>query len=137
MIGRMSPLQSTTMLKLARLLLLIALALTVPAQAMSAVMAGICMANDHHAGAAHSHDTDDPHPHQYDGPNSAHEHDGDSGHASNAHCAPCVACCAAAAISSAESNLLPELPAAGPFAVAPNSAVGFQPDGLDRPPLAL
>lgn len=122
------------MSKLGRVLLVLALALAVPAQAMSALMAGLCMANDHHAGAVHSHDGDDHHSHDQD---AAPEHAGNANPASGAYCPPCVACCAAAAISSAASSFVPERPAADPIAADPSSATGFQPDGLDRPPLAL
>ena len=122
------------MSKLGRVLLILALALAVQAQAMSAVMAGICMANDYHAGAVHSHDGDEHHFHDQD---AASEHAGDANLASSAQCPPCVACCAAAAISSARSGFLPEGPAAGPVVAAPEFAAGFQPDGVYRPPLAL
>jgi len=64
-------------LRFGRWLVVIALALGVPLQGFAAVTAGLCMALEHHD-ARHV---------------AAH----DPGHA---HCAPCVACCVAAAISS-------------------------------------
>lgn len=127
------------MLRFARLFVVLALALAVPLQAMSAVTASICMASDHHAGAVHSHDGDDQHSHDHESaPTSAsHEHEGAAGQDSSAHCGPCAACCASAAISSAAPTLVPQRPAALPVAAQLDSAAGFQPDGVYRPPLAL
>ncbi|MGQ0654945.1 MAG: hypothetical protein ACT4P4_22200, partial [Betaproteobacteria bacterium] len=63
-----------------------------------------------------------------------HEHDKQSG---EAHCPPCVSCCAAAVISHA---MTPSLPARAPLAAIPAShehVPGVPPASLDRPPLAL
>jgi len=113
-----------------RFLISLLLALTIPVQAMAAVTAGICssLGHAHHAtatlhdhGGGHSHDADEPSEHA----------------AGNAHCPPCAACCTTTAISSSVLILLPASPAAGEIAVRLPSFAGIQPDGLDRPPLAL
>jgi hypothetical protein len=128
------------MSKLARVIVALALVLVVPVQAMSAVMAGMCMAAGHHAvGHAHAADSDDTHHHDQGAPEGApgHHHDGSDGQGSSAHCPPCGACCAAATISNAVHSFVPEPPAADAIAAAPYHAEGFEPDGLERPPLAL
>ena len=121
--------------QLGRLLVVLALALAVPSQAVSAVMAGLCMANDHHGGAVQSHDGDHEHDHHHDVPAPAdHQHEGEGSHASGNHCPPGST---AAVISGAGVLVLPEGAAAGPIAAVSRSVAGIQPDRLDRPPLAL
>src|SRR5712664_2027575 len=101
--------------KLVRTLVAFAMALLVPLQGMAGVSAGLCMELGHHEdeapatahapGSTHDHGTADRHDHN----TAADEHT-----AGNAHCPPCVACCAAAAISSYSPVFIPEAPA--PFA---------------------
>lgn len=117
-----------------RLLISLLLALTIPVQAIAAVAAGMCTAlghHDHGAAAVHDHTSHD---------GSAGHHDGDAAPdkaTDNAHCPPCAACCTTTAISSSVLILLSDGPAAGEIAVRLPSFSGIQPDGLDRPPLAL
>ena len=81
-----------------RLLVAFALALAIPLQGAAAVTAGICMAIGHHdaagAPAPHDHGAEDGH-------HADHSMPGDDGGSDSAHCAPCVACCAAASIAPA------------------------------------
>ena len=113
-------------MKFIRLFLAAVLMLAVPFQGVLAVTSGQCMALEHHAGAAaDGHDHDSNHDSNHDD------------QASNPHCGPCVACCAAAAIVSFESISLPEAPTASVVGASPLPFTGIQPDTLDRPPLAL
>jgi hypothetical protein len=102
-------------LRLLRLILACALALTVPIQGFAAASAGLCMALGHHDDGGHSHG-DDP--------------------AGAANCAPCVACCASAAISGSGGIALPEEGAVAVMVADTPSLAGIQPDALERPPLA-
>jgi hypothetical protein len=119
-----------------RILAAALLALVVPIQGLTAVKAGLCMAMGGHGGeqsheaSAHHHDAAAP----------AHDHgeapsEGD--HASNAHCPPCVSCCAAAAIASETKIALPEAPPVAVIAAPQYWIAGVLPQKLDRPPLAL
>jgi hypothetical protein len=130
--------------KLLRMLVAFAMALLLPLQGMAAVSAGLCMelgghesvaVHEHgagHHGAAHQHGTDE---------SAADHHDdegaGNEGPAGNPHCPPCVACCAAAAISSFTPVFIAQAAAASVIAEIPPSFSGVQPETLDRPPLAL
>lgn len=117
------------MLKVLRFLALAFVALTVPLQGLAGVMAGQCMALGHHQEAA-GHDA---HAHAAD---ASHEHaDADEG--SNAHCGPCTACCASASIAGSESPCIVAPPAVPDYTFSQFPPLGIQPDGLDRPPLAL
>ncbi len=112
-----------------RILIAAAIALAVPLQGVAAASAGVCVALGHHQAPAM-----DEH--------AGHDHGMDHGQeaaddADASHCAPCVACCAAAAIS--PSNLVVAASTA-PFAVlalAPPRIAGAQLALLDRPPLIL
>ena len=128
--GHIAGLESIPMsAKFLRLVLALALALAVPLQGFAAVAGGICMANGHHDGASHSHDGDSgKHP---------HEHDSEQAPASSAHCPPCVACCAAAAISSPAPLVIADTGTDTVSPATPASFAGIQLDTLDRPPLAL
>ena len=110
-----------------RLLLAFALALAVPLQGFAAVAGGICMANEHNDGAPHSHDGD----------GATQAHDSEQAPDSSAHCPPCVACCAAAAISSPAALIIADTGTDTVSAATPASFAGIQLDTLDRPPLAL
>src|SRR5712691_871034 len=127
--------------RLSRILVALALALAVPIQGMAAATAGLCMALGHHdAGVAASHD-------HATGAGAHHAHGDDSGadrghevsdnSPGGAHCPPCVACCAAAAISSFRGIFIPEPPTASVIAAPGLSFSGIPPERLDRPPLAL
>ena len=111
--------------RLARILIALALALIVPIQGAAAATADLCMALGHHEAYAADH-----------GANHAHDSDSDD-HAGSAHCPPCVACCAAAAISSLALIFVPEAPTVSAIAASEPLFPGIQPDKLDRPPLAL
>ena len=128
-------------LKLLRLLA-VSLALIVPVQAAAALTAGICMSMGHHEGATadrshagHGHD---------DGDHSMHSH-GDEGSpaadatdaGNDAHCGPCAGCCASASIAGAPAFPIGAAPWHPAYVFSPYPPLGVQPDGLDRPPLAL
>lgn len=128
-------------LKLIRLLA-VAIALVVPIQGLTAVTAGQCMTLGHHEGAA-GHESDS---HVQDGQDHAgHSHadetansadDGESD-GNGAHCGPCTACCASASIAGpAGLSILPS-PSNETYVFSQFPPIGVQPDGLDRPPLAL
>ena len=125
---------------LPRLLVVLVIALTVPVQGVAAVSAGLCMAlGDDGAGTAAAHDHGTlAHGHDSD---AAANHDGGAGKdkspQNNAHCPPCVSCCAAAAIASFPAIFLLEQSAASVPAALPASFSGVPPEKLDRPPLAL
>lgn len=123
-----------------RLLVAFALALAIPLQGAAAVTAGICMAIGHHDAAGtpaqHDHGAKDGHGVK-DGHPADHSMPGDEGGSDSAHCAPCVACCAAASIAPAtQVFMLQDSPAAAVAAVQ-YLHPGFLPEKLDRPPLAL
>ena len=117
-----------------RLIVALVLALTIPLQGLAAVTAGVCMSLGHHDGGApaqhdhaagHGHDADHSMPEQ------------DSGGHDSVHCAPCVACCAAASIAPAAQVFVPEDSPAAAVAAVPYLHTGFLPEKLDRPPLVL
>lgn len=115
----------------------VVLALVVPVQGMTAVAAGQCMTLGHHEGGAYTADGHGMHTHAGEGAAAPHhESTGDHG-AQDAHCPPCVSCCAAAAIASSPMQFPPRLP--GGWVVAAPSAFfsGVAPESPDRPPLAL
>jgi hypothetical protein len=126
--------------RLARILIVLTLALAVPIEGIAAATAGLCMAMGRHdgAGMAASHDhAAEPGAHQHgehqhsDSDSRSHDSDG------KAHCPPCVACCAAAAVSSSAQIFIPERPTASLIAAVTLSVAGIQPDQLDRPPASL
>ena len=118
--------------RLARILIALVLALTVPIQGAAAATAGLCMVLGHHeAGFAGSHD------HGAGAVHHQHHHTSTDKSAGGAHCPPCVACCAAAAISSLALIFAPEAPTVSAIAASEPLSPGIQPDKLDRPPLAL
>lgn len=125
-----------------RLLAVLLLALTIPLQGMAAVTAGQCMALAHHQdGGGH-----DNHGQAPDGANSddhaapSHSGDGtkqgDEG-AKSSHCGPCTACCASASIAGPAALSILSSPSNAKHSFAQQPPPGIQPDGLDRPPLAL
>lgn len=130
---RAARIESRPMLRLIRPLIAFALALSIPLQGLAAVTAGLCMGMGHHAdmpapaheASAHDHGADHTHDQQ------------NSGSDDSAHCAPCVACCAAAHIAPADRVCLRTFSPAAAIAVLPPGSAGFLPEQLDRPPLAL
>lgn len=113
-----------------RLLIAIALALAVPMQGFAAAAGAICMAVGHHdAAPAHAHDSHD----------AEHQHGEQHGQPadSSAHCPPCAACCASAAITPSAMLLQPEERTEVLNAPAPPLFAGIQRTLFDRPPLAL
>src|SRR5262249_2745701 len=117
-------------LKFLRLLVAFALAFAVPLQGFAAATAGICMATRHQDAASHTHSGDAGAEHQ-------HSHDAGQSRASTTHCPPCVACCAAAAISSSVPIVIPDQHSDRLIAAPAPSFASVQPDTLDRPPLVL
>ena len=130
-----------------RLLAVLLLALTIPVQGMAGVTAGQCMAAGHHqkgAGQenqAHKHDGAD----EYDGAGAhhqaSHSHSDESAPAGedgkSAHCGPCTACCASASIAGPAGVSITSSPLKAKYVSSQLPPPGVQPDGLDRPPLAL
>lgn len=107
--------------KFVRLLLALVIALALPVQGVASMSAGLCMELGHHDGAAAS----------------SHAHDEGTVSASDTHCGPCVACCAAASISSGTKTFA-GIPAAANVAAPDLTAPpDFLADRLSRPPLAL
>jgi len=123
--------------RLLRLVVVALLTVMVPLQGMAAVAAGQCMAMGHHQDAggpdpAHSHDAADEH----DASHHAAGHDGhDDGKSS--HCGPCAACCASATIAGSGNLPILAAPANTKHVFSQFPPRGFQPHGIDRPPLAL
>jgi hypothetical protein len=69
---------------------------------------------------------------------STHDHgstQGDESGPGGAHCPPCIACCAAAAISSFSPAIIEKHAASSVMALVPVSFSGIAPETLDRPPL--
>jgi hypothetical protein len=126
-----------------RFLAVLVLALTIPAQGMAAVMAGQCMAFGHHQdnGGNQDHeqaqDGTDGHDHAaHSHPADAEARHGDDG-SKNSHCAPCAACCASASIAGPAGLSIPSSPSNAKYVFSQLPSPGVQPDGFDRPPLAL
>lgn len=118
------------------------LALAIPVQGMAAVAVGQCMAFGHHQDAAgqesHGHaadaaDADEHAAHSHDDQDAQH---GDEG-AKRAHCGPCTACCASASIAGPTGISIRSSPSNVTYFFSQFPPLGFQPNGLDRPPLAL
>lgn len=109
-------------------MLVLSIALAMPVQGVAAVSARLCMGLGHHDGvaaASHAHADE------------AAEHTHDQAAGGDAHCAPCVACCAAASISGA-TEAVPRVLATAAVDVPPLPLLAdFLPVRLDRPPLAL
>lgn len=133
-------------LRLIRLLAIV-IALVVPLQGMAVVVAGQCMAFGHHeavAGhdshshgqAAHVQDNHDhaDHSHADDTASSAQS---DESSGNGAHCGPCTACCASASIAGPGGVSILSSPFNAKYVFWQFPPIGVEPDGLDRPPLAL
>jgi len=133
-------------MKFARLLLIALLAIVVLFQGTAAVGAGQCMALGHHQGAmdhddpGHAHDGQDGQDHA--APFHADEAPakaaaGGEGEGAGSHCGPCAACCASASIAGPAGLSIPPSHFHAPYSFAQLPPLGVQPDGVDRPPLAL
>lgn len=126
-------------LRLIRLLAVL-IVLVLPLQGVAVVVAGQCMSFGHHEAAAghgshgeaqdgHDHAA---HSHADDGTAQSDEND-DNG----AHCGPCTACCASASITGPAGVSFLSSPSNATYVFSQFPPIGVQPDGLDRPPLAL
>lgn len=123
-------------------LLVLAIALIVPLQGMTAITAGQCMALGHHKAAAghesHAHmagvDEHDHAAHMQAG-----EGDGDTADAGakKPQCSPCTACCASASIAAPLAAAVFSEVHDAPYLWPQLQPIGVLPRGLDRPPLAL
>jgi hypothetical protein len=110
------------------------LALAIPLQGMTSVVAGQCMAFGHHDGAAsqdheHGHDGGDGDDH------ATHTTQADDG--SSAHCGPCTACCASASIAGPLALSLASSSSNTKYFFSQLAPPGAEPQRFDRPPLAL
>jgi hypothetical protein len=114
-----------------RVVAVLLLALTIPVQGLAAVTGAQCMALTHHEDAgwqenhAHAHDEADAH--------DVAVHD----EGNNNHCGPCTACCASASIAGPVGHSILSSPSNTKYVFSQSLPPGVQPDGLDRPPLAL
>jgi hypothetical protein len=126
-------------------LLAVVIALLLPLQGMAVVVAGQCMAFGHHE-ATVSHDDHGQTAHGQDGHDHAsHSHaedatgtaQGDEGDGNSAHCGPCTACCASASITGPAGVSIQSSASSMSYVFSQFPPIGVQPDGLDRPPLAL
>jgi hypothetical protein len=130
--------QCRLMPKILRILAVLLLALTIPVQGVAAVIAAQCVAlGDHehgadHKGHGHAQDGADGHDHV------AHTHDdggtqqGDEG--GKKHCDPSTA---SASIPGPTGLSILSSPSHPKYIFSRLAPLGIQPDGLDRPPLAL
>ena len=124
-----------------RILAVLLLTLTIPVQGMAAVTGAQCMALTHHPDGAvqetHAHAIDGAHEHD----SASHTHAGDNGDkhddGSNNHCGPCTACCASASIAGPAGLPIFTPPSTVAYVFSQLPPPGVQPDGFDRPPLAL
>lgn len=124
-----------TSMRLLRLLA-VAVAITMPIQGMAAVTAGQCMAFGHHEqGPGHDRPGHDTHASGDADASPTHEHDEQE--AGDAHCGPCVACCASASIAGAMPIRVFSSHANTKYVLSQAASPGIAPHRLDRPPLAL
>jgi hypothetical protein len=61
----------------------------------------------------------------------------DDDEGAGAHCSPCTACCASASITGPAGVSILSDPSNATYVFSQFPPIGVQPDGLDRPPLAL
>ena len=118
------------MKSLARLMMVVLVALAVPLQGAAAVTAGQCMSlsQDGHPHSASSHSHADE-----GGSKAVDDGEGSGG----AHCGPCTACCASASIAGPGALSILSAASNAPYFFSQFPPIGVQPDGVDRPPLAL
>jgi hypothetical protein len=124
------------LLKIFRWLTVVTLALAIPLQGFAASAGGVCMALGHHgmehAGHQH-HQQADTHAHAEESA-AGHRHSHDKKPSGPAHCPPCAACCATAAIAFFIPALAIEQRAQSAVAAPAASFSGVAPERLDRPP---
>src|SRR5262245_164374 len=111
--------------KFFRLLVVVAISVAAPIQGVLAATAGLCAMQSHDAGHDHTGDGG--------GDSPAHDEGRPSHH--HGHCAPCVACCAAVAITSLVRPFFQPVPASAPEMLAMPAPASVLPHALDRPPL--
>lgn len=119
------------LMRLTRLLVVV-VAIVLPLQGMASVTAGQCMALGHHqdAGVTNAHD------------HAPGEADADHSHGApedtgNAHCGPCMSCCASASMAAAVGAALVSSRYDAEYLFSPLPPLGVEPDGVYRPPLSL
>jgi hypothetical protein len=125
--------------RILKLVIVVAVALSVPLQGAAAVSAAQCMALGHHDAAAsqgHDHEQDHHQDHHQDGAGH-HAHEAPGVEDKSAHCGPCAACCASASIAAPLPLFSPPAPGGAAQALPAPFHPGFQPEELDRPPLVL
>jgi hypothetical protein len=148
----------SAMKRLVRLLLLVLLALAVPAQAGLALAAAQCRVFGHHqgerAGSDHGHPAGTAHDHAgsmqhgdaaaIDQSHGDLHHDGVDASASEgtpaaggSGCGPCAGCCASAAISGPVELPLALFVSAPPLVLPEHRPLDAGPSRLERPPLFL
>jgi hypothetical protein len=100
------------------------------------------MAVGHHQdGSSHDdHVHDKTAAHGHDQPSHSHSDAGDAKQGDDgkqSHCGPCTACCASASIAGPVGHSILPSPSNTKYVFFQSLPPGVQPDGLDRPPLAL
>jgi len=109
-----------------------------PMQGLAAISAGMCMALGHVNGlAAAMHGPDSGHDAVAAATTGDSIHEGVDHESETAHCGPCVACCAAAAIPVAGSIFHPNTISGDRVAFVAASTPEYLPELLDRPPLTF
>lgn len=109
-----------------------------PLQGIAAISAGMCMALGNPAAlAAAMHGPDAAHDEHGTSAGGHPVHNGADDGSEVAHCGPCVACCAAAAIPVAGAIFLPSTGSGDRVAFVAAATPEFLPELLDRPPLTL
>jgi hypothetical protein len=131
------------MKNLARLILVVLVALAVPVQGALAVTAGQCMALAKQSAGGHENRSHGQDGHHHAASSHSHADEGgsnavdDEGAADGAHCGPCTACCASASIAGSGALSILSTASNAPYVFSQFPPIGVQPDGVDRPPLAL
>lgn len=120
------------------MLLAVLVMVAMPVQGLAAISAGTCMALGHHdALAAAMNGPDAAHDAYAVAAASGHVDEGAVDGAEGAHCGPCVAGCAAAAILVASSIFQPDSLPGDRVAFAAAAPPEYLPELLDRPPLTF
>lgn len=142
--SKLAAIQSRAMPKaVLKLLMLLVLAVAVPAQGIAAVTAAFCMAMGHHQGkvaGAAVENTDGGHDHaamMAGQPQTPGDSPAPEKQAAKHQCPPCVSCCAVGAIAPEPQVALPDAPPGAAIAALDYAVSGVLPERLDRPPLAL
>jgi hypothetical protein len=131
------------MKSLARLLMVVLVVLAVPLQGAAAVTAGQCMALTQQGDSGHDNHSHGQDGHHHSAPSHSDADEGgskavdDEDGANGAHCGPCTACCASASIAGPGALSILSAASNAPYLFSQFPPIGVQPDGVDRPPLAL